>query len=115
MVDADDLQVDVEQRGDTVIIRPTGEIDLARSPSLRTSISQVQRSQPKRLIFDLHEVPYMDSSGVATLVEAMQVSRRHRGALVLCCMHERVRSIFEIARLDMVFKIVDSVEEALLA
>lgn len=115
MVDGDGLQVDVEQRGDAVIVRPRGEIDLARSPFLRTSISQVQKNQPKRLIFDLHDVPYMDSSGVATLVEAMQVSRRCRGVLVLCGLHERVRSIFEIARLDMVFKIVDSVDDALSA
>jgi len=76
---------------------------------------QVQRQQPGRLIFDLCDVPYMDSSGVATLVEAMQVARRYRGVVVLCGLHERVRSIFEIARLDMVFKIVDSVDDALLA
>ncbi len=115
MVNGDDLSVEVEQRGEAVIVRPLGEIDLGRSPSLRTWISQVQKDRPVRLIFDLHAVPYMDSSGVATLVEAMQVARRYRGALVLCGLHERVRSIFEIARLDMVFKIVDSVEEALSA
>ena len=115
MVNADEVPFEVEQRGEAVIVRPSGEIDLGRSPSLRTSISQVQRNKPKRLIFDLREVPYMDSSGVATLVEAMQVARRYQGALVLCGLHERVRSIFEIARLDMVFKIVDSVDDALLA
>jgi len=115
MGDAGDLPVEVERRGEAVVVRPSGEIDLGRSPMLRTCIGQVQRDKPRRLIIDLHEVPYMDSSGVATLVEAMQVARRYHGGLVLCGLHERVRSIFEIARLDMVFKIVDSVEEALLA
>ena len=57
----------------------------------------------------------MDSSGVATFVEAMQLARRKGSRLVLCDLQERVRSIFEIARLDMVFTIVDSTEEALAA
>lgn len=115
MASADEVPVEFEQQGDAVVLRPSGEIDLARSPSLRTTISRAQTDKPRRLIFDLTEVPYMDSSGVATLVEAMQVARRYHGSVILCGLHERVRSIFEIARLDMVFKIVDSLDEALLA
>ena len=57
----------------------------------------------------------MDSSGVATLVEAMQVARRGGGKLILCALQEKVRSVFEIARLDMVFTIVASTEEAVTA
>ncbi len=110
---ADDLPVELEKRGEAVVLRPSGEIDLGRSPSLRTSISKAQSAKPQRLIFDLKDVPYMDSSGVATLVEAMQVARRYHGSVVLCGLHERVLSIFEIARLDMVFKIVDTLDEAL--
>lgn len=115
MASAEDLPVEVEKRDEAVILRPSGEIDLGRSPALRSSISRVQGERPRRLIFDLQNVPYMDSSGVATLVEAMQVARRYNGSLVLCGLHERVRSIFEIARLDMVFKIVGSLDEALQA
>jgi anti-sigma B factor antagonist len=55
----------------------------------------------------------MDSSGVATLVEAMQVARRCDSRLVLCGLQEKVRSIFEIARLDMVFSITPGVDEAM--
>lgn len=113
MVHADDLPVEAENRGDTVVLRPAGEVDLARSPALRSAISRAQQGRPRRLIVDLNQVPYMDSSGVATLVEAMQVARRYGGALVLCCLQDRVRSIFEIARLDSVFRIVGSFEEAI--
>jgi len=60
-------------------------------------------------------VPYMDSSGVATLVEAMQTARRTGGRLILCSMQAKVRSIFEIARLDTVFTIVASADEGLKA
>lgn len=113
MTSPDDLQVETEQRGESVILRPAGEIDLARSPALRSALSRTQDARPARLVVDLQKVPYMDSSGVATLVEAMQVARRYRGSLVLCGMQERVRSIFEIARLNTVFRIVDSLDEAI--
>lgn len=109
----DQLHITTEQAGDATILRPEGDIDLSRAPALRYHIAEVQRTEPPRLIIDLSGVPYMDSSGVATLVEAMQVSRRQRGQLVLCCLQEKVRSIFEIARLDMVFPIAGTTEEAL--
>ncbi len=72
----------------------------------------MQEGKPGRLIIDLSQVPYMDSSGVATLVEAMQIARRNKTELILCALPSKVFSIFEIARLDMVFKIVDTLEEA---
>ena len=65
-----------------------------------------------RLVIDLSAVPFMDSSGVATLVEALQVQRRGSNKLVLCGLQPKVRSIFEIARLDMVFAIADDASAA---
>ncbi|MHC4946667.1 MAG: STAS domain-containing protein [Planctomycetota bacterium] len=109
----DEIEVNTEIRDDATIVRPQGEIDLSRSPSLRHHLDQAQDRGPGKLIVDLGEVPYMDSSGVATLVEAMQVARRRGSRLILCGMQERVKSIFEIARLDMVFTIVESMEDAL--
>jgi len=115
MADPADIEVQCESRDDATILRPKGEIDLSRSPALRHHLSEAQRDQPGRLIIDLHDVPYMDSSGVATLVEAMQTARRQGSQLVLCAMQDKVRSIFEIARLDMVFTIVASTDDALSA
>ncbi len=66
-----------------------------------------------RVVVDLSGVPYMDSSGVATLVEAMQVARKTRTVLILCNLTDRVRSIFEIAKLEMVFRIVATREDAM--
>ena len=112
MSKAEELEIHSEAISDGVVMRPVGEIDLSCAATLRRHLSQVQESQPSRLIIDLSQVRYMDSSGVATLVEAMQVARRGESKLVLCALQDKVRSIFEIARLDMVFTIVDSVEEA---
>lgn len=107
------LEVHTEEVSGVTVVRPEGEIDLGTAPELRNSLTTALRPKPDKLIVDLADVPYMDSSGVATLVEAMQLARRHGGSLVLCCMQDKVRSIFEIARLDMVFTIVQTRDEAL--
>jgi len=110
-----DIEVKIERTGDTTIVRPIGDVDMSCAPSLRHWIGEAQNDNPTRLVIDLTGVPYMDSSGVATLVEAMQVARRKNVRLVLCCLQEKVRSIFEIARLDMVFTIADDADTALQA
>ncbi len=112
MSKAEELDIQIEEIADGVILRPTGEIDLSCASMLRKRLGEVQETKPLRLIIDLSAVPYMDSSGVATLVEAMQIARRNGSKLVLCALQSKVLAIFEIARLDMVFKIVESVEEA---
>src|SRR6185503_1283570 len=94
------ISVKSEMRGNAVILSPAGDIDLTASPVLRQELKRVQGTRPGRLVVDLQAVPYMDSSGVATLVEAMQMARKNGTRMVLCGLADRVRSIFEIARLD---------------
>ena len=101
------MEIDIEKIESGVMLTPNGEIDLSSSPELRESLLSALRDKPARLIVNLCKTPYMDSSGVATLVEAMQKAMRSQTKLVLCGMEEKVRSIFEIARLDAVFTIVD--------
>jgi anti-sigma B factor antagonist len=115
VADPAEIEVQVETADGATVVRPVGDIDLSRAPALRHHLARTQQQRPARLIIDLGSVPYMDSSGVATLVEAMQVARRHGGKLVLCSLQDRVRSIFEIARLDMVFLIAEDQEQALTA
>ena len=108
-----EFQIETEQPGEGIVVAcPVGEVDLASSPALRTRLSQIISESPKKLILDLSRVPYMDSSGVATLVEALQMTNRSGVRLALYGMQERVRSIFEIARLDTVFKITETFEQA---
>jgi anti-sigma B factor antagonist len=108
----EDIKVRMEKRGKTTIVWAEGDIDLGRSPVLRESLRRASAERPGRLVIDLSLVEYMDSSGVATLVEALQLSRKNATVLVLCGMKDRVRSIFEIARLDTVFTIATSLDAA---
>lgn len=98
-----------------IVIAPSADIDMSRSPELRTSIRQEMGSGVHKLIVDLEDVHYMDSSGLATLVEAMRNASNSNTKLVICNMNQKVSAIFEIARLDSFFTIVSSREEAISA
>ena len=79
-----EFQIETEQLEEgTVVACPVGEVDLASSPALRTRLNQIIAESPKKLVMDLSRVPYMDSSGVATLVEALQQCRRQSTVLLL--------------------------------
>jgi anti-sigma B factor antagonist len=112
MTNTEEIEIRRDSMGDATVLHPIGDIDLSRAPSLRVRLGEELRKKPARLIIDLADVSYMDSSGVATFVEAMQLARRGGSRLILCCLQDRVRSIFEIARLDMVFVIKAGLQEA---
>lgn len=107
------ITVKTEVRDGAAFVTPVGDVDLTASPVLRQELKKVQTTRPQRLIVDLAQVPYMDSSGVATLVEAMKTAQQNRTRLVLCGLQPKVKSIFEIARLDTVFAITTDAQKAL--
>lgn len=113
MADHTGVEIREEQKDDVSVITPNGDIDMSGSPTLRESVRRMLGAKPGKLVVDLAQVGYMDSSGLATLVEAMKIAKGSGTALVLCAMNDRVRAIFEIARLDQYFTIVDSLDKAL--
>ncbi len=106
------MDVRVEDGHEASVVSVSGDVDLSTSRELQAQLRSAVAGPAGKLIVDLGGVPYMDSSGVATLVETMQLSRERGKRLVLSSMSERVRSIFEIARLDTVFTIVGDLDEA---
>ncbi|MBY0309457.1 MAG: STAS domain-containing protein [Phycisphaerales bacterium] len=109
------LAIDVAQRAGAVVVAPRGDIDLNGSPMLKVELRRVGNASPppERLVIDLSGVSYMDSSGLATLVESLQLSKRNRYRLVICGLQPRVRAIFDIAKLGTVFTIVPTLDIAL--
>lgn len=92
-----------------------GEIDLHVSPRVAASLRTLTEQKPARLVVDLSRVTYIDSSGLAALIEGMQNVEAYGGKFVLAGVQENVRPIFEIARLDQVFIIFPHVDAALAA
>ena len=83
-----------------------GEIDLHEAPRVKEGIQRLlERGRPLRVFVDLSLVTYIDSSGMAVLIEAMQRVNAYGGKLALLGLHDTVEVIFHIARLDQVFPI----------
>jgi anti-sigma B factor antagonist len=89
-----------------------GEIDLHVSPNITASLNMMIEKKPSRLIVDLSRVSYIDSSGLAVLIEGMQRVQQYGGKFALAGLQESVRIVFEIARLDQVFQIFPTVDAA---
>ena len=105
------LSISIDQGHDQLVVTPVGEIDLSTSSQLRQTLQTALADGDTTVIVDLAEVPYMDSSGVATLVEALQICRRQHRELVLARLSSRVESIFKISKLDAVFTIRDDLND----
>jgi anti-sigma B factor antagonist len=80
-----------------------------------TALAAMIEKKPTRLVVDLSAVSYIDSSGLAVLIEGMQNVDAYGGKFILAGLQDNVKPIFEIARLDRVFIIFPDVDSALAA
>ncbi len=103
----------VKRERDATVVEVIGDVDLNRSAEFQSALMDALADCNDKIVVDLSGVPYMDSSGVASLVKLLSRASRTNVALHLVGLNDRVRSIFEITRLDGVFKIFATVEEAL--
>lgn len=94
------------------IVTLAGEIDLETSPQARQILLDTLEKSEKLLI-DMASVTYIDSSGIATLVEAFQRAKKNGGQIAFICLNPAVIRVFTLARLDKVFAIHASVESAI--
>ncbi|HLL89110.1 MAG TPA: STAS domain-containing protein [Tepidisphaeraceae bacterium] len=109
-----DLVPAARREGDAVVATVRGEIDLHNSPAVRTTLLDLlAKHQPKRLVLNLAQVPYMDSSAIAVLVESLQKIRKHGGKIYLTDLQPRVKGLLEIARLDSIFVVAKDEADAL--
>ncbi len=95
-----------------LIVALSGEIDLQHSPEMRRQLQAKAAQRTPALLLDFTAVKYIDSSGLATLIEYYQGSRSYAGKIILAGLSNRVRSIFELVRLNEVFPIYATRTEA---
>lgn len=92
-----------------------GEIDLHVSPRVAEKFAEIIKSKPSRVVVDLSRVTYIDSSGLAVLISAMQDVEDYGGRFAVAGLQENVKTIFETSRLDKVFLMYPHVDAALAA
>lgn len=98
------LPMDREHAGNVEILRPRGEIDLSVSPSFRRALLDSLQAG-RDVIVDMDGVAYIDSSGIASLAEALHTAKRRGRHLALARIPETAMKVLRIARLDQVFPI----------
>ena len=114
-----DLVPSARRQGDCVIASVRGEIDLHNSPELRGVLLHTLLDEspgtpmPKKLVLNLEQVPYMDSSAIAVLVESLRKVQRGGGKIFLTNLQPRVKGLLEIARLNAIFVLAATEDEAL--
>ena len=106
------MKINVKENKEIRILEVSGEIDFYSSRDLRQKFQEVLDKKASKLLVDLKKVSYIDSSGLATFVEALQRMNQAGGKLVLVGLTAAVRSVFEIAKLDSIFILADSEERA---
>ena len=98
-----------EKEGVTVF-QVDGEINISTSPELR---KMFEKQPAKKVVIHLEKVTYVDSSGLATLVEILKNMRQYGGRLKLSNLSPKIKSLFEITKLDKLFDIKPDEEEAI--
>ncbi len=96
----------------TAVVTLQGEIDLQNSPDLRKELLSWLADR-KDVVVDLSGVDYIDSSGIASLVEAYQTARHQGGRFSLAAVSPAALRVLKLARLDEVFVIHEGVGQAL--
>ena len=107
------LVKEVRQGAEATVVVLSGEVDMHQSPALHAALVDVANGRPKRLVLNMTDVGYMDSSGVGTLVELLRRVNGYKGKLALVNLSQRVKSVFEITKLDKFFSIYATEEQAL--
>lgn len=104
------MEYEITDKSGACVVAFKGEVDLESSPAAREVLLKCFENTGK-VIVDLSEVTYIDSSGVASLVEALQAAKKNGSQFALAASSEPTRRVLELARLDKVFTMYDSVDD----
>ena len=100
----------------TAILNVFGDIDLTSSPVVRKILMrEVRENRTPIVVCNLAEVGYIDSSGIATLVEGLRASREIGSRVILCSLSPGVRKVLRLSKLLAVFEIYKDANQALLS
>jgi anti-sigma B factor antagonist len=107
------VKIREEKSNDVVMCILEGDININNSPELRKIFDGIIKRNEKKVLVDFSGVTYIDSSGLATLIEMFQRLKKIDGALRFCNMNQKVKNVFEVTRLHKLFEIFDTKDMAL--
>lgn len=107
------MQIEKEEikRGFLIRVKEP-RIDMSISRAFRDQIEEILKEKPAVTVIDLEEVEYLDSSALGTLVSILKTSKANGGEIRLANLSQSLRSLMKLSKLEAMFKIFDSVDEA---
>ena len=107
-----DIGLDVTERNGYSVLAVHGEVDVYTAPRFRERLIELVSEGKYRIVVDLEDVDFLDSTGLGVLVGGLKRLRTHDGDLSLVCTQARILKVFEITGLTKVFAIHESVDAA---
>jgi anti-anti-sigma factor len=108
-----DLTLHAEERGDRTVVTPAGTVDYWTAGPLRKLLESAAAMPDPRIVLDLRQVPFMDSTGLALLVAADRWTRERGGWLRLAGPSDHLRRMLDITNLDRRLRVCDDVAAAM--
>ena len=97
------MEITREEKGGVSVVRLGGEVDMRSSPELRAVLLALAKDKAPHIAVSLEHVRYIDSSGIATLIECLKNVTRYHGAFTLIGVNDDIYPVFELAHLTEVF------------
>ncbi len=107
------MAVKIETKSGLTVCYVEGEIDINTSPDIKKSFDKLITKKTPKIIINLSKVTYVDSSGLATLVEILKNMKSYGGRMRLTNLSPKIKSLFEITKLEKLFEIMADENEAI--
>ncbi len=108
------MQVKLKAKGDTLVVQMRGELDHHAAGSLRTEIdARLAEAKIKNVLFNFHDVDFMDSSGFGMVLGRYKAVREKGGKVLACSLRPPVRRVFELSGLTTRIPVFGTEKEAL--
>jgi anti-sigma B factor antagonist len=108
------VQISARRVDTTTIFDVIGDIDLANSPQIRKALlHEIRETRTPKVVMNLTKVRYIDSSGVASLVEGLKASRDAGSRFILFGLSPAAREVLQLSRLLKIFEVYDNEEQSL--
>jgi anti-sigma B factor antagonist len=108
-----DLDLETTEQGDVNVLALRGEIDVYTAPLLRQAILDLIEEGKLRVVIDMQQVDFLDSTGLGVLVEGLKRIKTREGTFSIVATQDKILKIFDITGLNRAFPIHASVDDAL--
>jgi anti-sigma B factor antagonist len=107
------MKIRMDEHKGVTVLSPSGDIDMYTSPELRKELLRIIGDKESPLLVNFKDVSYIDSSGIATFVEGLKTMKSYGGRLQLIGLPKAIMEIFRFSKLEGVFEIYGTLDDAL--